>query len=78
MLVLGYVGFVPPNDQSILMGKIATVIYFAQFALLPFLSKMEEKWLIKRGLPPEVEALIAGEAREKSKLPQRRRSGDVK
>ena len=78
MLVLGYVGFVPPNDQSILMGKIATVIYFAQFALLPFLSRMEEKWLIKRGLPPEVEALIAGEAREKSKLPQRRRSGDVK
>jgi len=78
MLVLGYVGFVPPNDQSILMGKIATVIYFAQFALLPFLSRMEEKWLIKRGLPPEVEALIAGEARDKSKLPQRRRSGDVK
>ena len=78
MLVLGYVGFVPPSDQSIMMGKIATIIYFAQFALLPVLSKMEEKWLIKRGLPPEVQALIAGEAREKGKLPQRRRSGDIK
>jgi quinol-cytochrome oxidoreductase complex cytochrome b subunit len=78
MMVLGYVGFVPPTDQSIMMGKTATVIYFALFALLPFMSKMEEKWLIKRGLPPEVEALIAGEAREKSKFPQRRRSGDIK
>jgi hypothetical protein len=34
--------------------------------------------LIKRGLPPEVEALIAEEAKEKSKLPHRRRSGDIK
>jgi quinol-cytochrome oxidoreductase complex cytochrome b subunit len=77
MLVLGYVGYTPPSDQSIMIGKVATILFFAMFTLLPFMSRMEEKWLIKRGLPPEVEALIAGEA-NKSQLPQRRRSGDVR
>ena len=76
MLVLGYVGYIPPTDQSIMLGKIATIFYFAQFALLPFISKREERWLIQRGLPPDVEALIASEAKEKIKLHHRRRSGD--
>lgn len=77
MAVLGYIGYIPPTTQSIVTGQIATLIYFILFLLLPFLSKVEERWLIKRGLPPEVEALIESESREKSKLLQRRRKGDV-
>ena len=67
MAVLGYIGYIPPTDQSIVVGQVATLIYFTLFLLLPFLSTFEDKWLIKRGLPPEVEALIASEAQEKSK-----------
>lgn len=77
MVVLGYIGYIPPTAQSILIGQFASLIYFTLFLLLPFLSKVEERWLIKRGLPPEVEALIESESREKSKLPHRRRKGDV-
>jgi ubiquinol-cytochrome c reductase cytochrome b subunit len=77
MLVLGYIGYIPPTSQSILIGQVATLCYFGSFFLIPFISKAEERWLIKRGLPPDVEALIASEAREKSKLPQRRRSEDI-
>jgi quinol-cytochrome oxidoreductase complex cytochrome b subunit len=76
MLVLGYVGYVPPSDQTIVVGQAATFFYFALFALLPFASRREEQWLIKRGLPPEVKALMASETREISKFPHRRRSGD--
>jgi hypothetical protein len=32
---------------------------------------------MERGLPPEVEALIASEAKEQIKFPQRRRRGDI-
>ncbi len=78
MLALGYVGAHPVSEQTLLIGHVATIVYFALFVLLPFMSKMEEKWLIKRGLPREVEALIAGEAKEKSQLQPRRRSGDAK
>lgn len=67
MVVLGYIGYVPPSDATILGGQIATLIYFTLFLLLPFLSRFEERWLIKRGLQPEVEILIASEALEKSK-----------
>lgn len=76
ILVLGYVGYVPPTDRTIVIGQAATIFYFGSFLLLPFISKAEEKWLIKRGLPPEVEALMADEARAKGKLPQHRRQGD--
>jgi quinol-cytochrome oxidoreductase complex cytochrome b subunit len=78
MLVLGYVGYVPATNQSIVIGQVATLCYFGSFFLIPFISKAEERWLVKRGLPPEVEALIASEAWGKNKLPPRRRAGDVK
>ena len=74
MLVLGYIGYIPPTDHSILAGQVATLIYFTSFLSLPFISKAEEKWLIKRGLPPAVEALIEGEARAKANA-KRERSG---
>ncbi|MBI5430720.1 MAG: cytochrome b N-terminal domain-containing protein [Nitrosomonadales bacterium] len=71
MAVLGYVGYIPPTETSILAGQIATLIYFTLFLQLPFVSKAEERWLIKRGLPPELEALIASEAHEKTKRGKR-------
>jgi quinol-cytochrome oxidoreductase complex cytochrome b subunit len=77
MLVLGYVGYIPPTRLSIVIGQVATLCYFGSFFLIPYLSKVEERWLIKRGLPPEVEALIASETKEKSKLSHLRRKGDI-
>ncbi len=61
MLVLGYVGYTPPTDGTILLGQIAAFIYFMTFLCLPFISKAEENWLLKRGLHPELEALVAAE-----------------
>ena len=67
MLVLGYVGYVPPTSQTILIGQVATLCYFASFFLIPFISRAEEAWLIKRGLPQEVMHLMESERNEKSK-----------
>lgn len=78
MLVLGYVGAHPVTAQTLLIGHIATIFYFGSFFLIPFISKAEEKWLIKRGLPPALTALMENEAMEKSKKQAHRRSGDNK
>jgi quinol-cytochrome oxidoreductase complex cytochrome b subunit len=78
MLVLGYVGYNPPSNETLMIGRIATIIYFAQFLLLPFISRKEERWLIQRGLPSELKDLMASEAAEKSKSASHRRSGDSK
>jgi len=67
ILVLGYVGYVPPTSQTIAIGQVATFYYFVSFMLLPFISKAEDKWLFKRGLPPKILALIASEEEEKSR-----------
>ncbi|MBI3478854.1 MAG: cytochrome b N-terminal domain-containing protein [Nitrosomonadales bacterium] len=77
MLVLGYIGYIPPTDSSIIVGQAATLVYFTLFILLPYISRREEQWLIRRGLPPEVQALIVSETREISKYPKRRRRGDT-
>ena len=79
MFVLGYVGYVPTTPQTIVIGQIATLCYFASFFLIPFVSKKEEAWLIKRGLPPEVTALIEKEATDKEERKQKRlrRQGDI-
>ncbi|NOY63264.1 MAG: cytochrome b/b6 [Gammaproteobacteria bacterium] len=58
VVVLTYVGAQPPTNFWTLIGQVATLIYFALFTLLPFLSKFEERWLRKQGLPAEVEELI--------------------
>lgn len=58
VVVLAYVGAQAPTDFWTLIGQIATLIYFATFMLLPFVSKYEEKRLLQQGLPPEVEELI--------------------
>ena len=58
IFVLGYVGVQPVTDNMVLLERAATVIYFATFLLLPFISKMEERMLIARGLPPAVMAMM--------------------
>jgi ubiquinol-cytochrome c reductase cytochrome b subunit len=79
MFILGYVGYVPPTNQTIIIGQIATVIYFGSFFIIPFISKLEEDWLFKRGLPPAVLELIEKEASDKEarKLKRLRRKGDI-
>ena len=68
VLVLGYVGANPPEGVLILVGQIATVIYFSIFFFLPYISKKEEVWLRRRGLPQEVEAMIQSEERQLARL----------
>ncbi|NOX42117.1 MAG: cytochrome b/b6 [Gammaproteobacteria bacterium] len=58
VIVLTYVGAQMPTEFWTLVGRIATLIYFLTFALLPFLSKYEEKKLRQKGLPEEIEELI--------------------
>ncbi len=58
VLVLGYVGSQPPTGFVVPLGQIATIVYFATFFMLPFVSKSEERWLRARGLPPELQALF--------------------
>ena len=79
MFVLGWVGYVPPNGQTIIIGQVATLCYFGSFFLVPVISKMEESWLIKKGLPAEVMALIESETQDKEerKLKRLRRKGDI-
>lgn len=78
MLALGYVGAHPVSAQTLLIGHIATIFYFGSFFLIPFISKAEERWLIKRGLPPALTALMEREASDRSNKQARRRSGDDK
>jgi quinol-cytochrome oxidoreductase complex cytochrome b subunit len=60
--VLSYVGAHPPSGVLVGVGRAATFVYFATFLLLPPVSMLEERWLRARGLPPELETLVAGEA----------------
>jgi len=59
--VLSYVGAHPPSGILVGVGRAATFVYFATFLLLPPVSILEERWLRARGLPPELETLVAGE-----------------
>ncbi len=63
ILLLGYIGYVAPTDQTILIGKIATILYFLMFFTLPLFSKAEERMMIKRGLPPAVQKLLDDESK---------------
>jgi len=58
VVVLGYVGAQPPGDTITVVGQVATFIYFSIFILLPFVSYFEDRWLIKRGLPLELQCLL--------------------
>jgi quinol-cytochrome oxidoreductase complex cytochrome b subunit len=60
IFVLGYVGSQPVSPNMIILGRVASLIYFATFLVLPFMSKVEERMLIKRGLPPAVKEMLEG------------------
>lgn len=74
VLILGYVGAHPPEGFLVPLGQIATFVYFSLFVILPFGSHMEEKWLVKRGLPARVEELIRVEAKQKAERETLKRS----
>jgi len=61
IFLLGYVGAQAVTPQSIILGRVASLVYFGVFLVLPFMSKVEERMLIKRGLPPAVKELLEGE-----------------
>jgi ubiquinol-cytochrome c reductase cytochrome b subunit len=42
VLVLGYCGHTPPNSVLIVIGRIATAVYFGFFLFLPFVTKREK------------------------------------
>ncbi|MEJ1958948.1 MAG: cytochrome b/b6 [Nitrosomonadales bacterium] len=52
VFLLGYIGSKPPSGVLVPIGQAATLIYFATFFLLPPTSKLEERWMRARGLPP--------------------------
>ncbi len=66
--VLTYVGAKPPEGFLTVIGQVATFIYFGLFLLLPLMSKKEEAWLRKRGLPKEIEEMMASEAEQLAKV----------
>ena len=63
VFLLGWVGAQPVGSDTrsihiMELGRAATGLYFATFLLLPFISKLEESWMRKRGLPPALQALF--------------------
>jgi len=64
VLVLGYIGAQTADAAHILIGRIATFIYFGLFLLLPFVSKREDRRSREEGLPREAEKLIREEQEE--------------
>jgi len=67
VLVLGYVGAQASSDLMLNIGRVATLIYFLTFCLLPFISRKEEQWLRKQGLPVEIEELLRYESQQQQK-----------
>lgn len=65
VIVLSYVGARPVTNITVVVGQLATIIYFAVFCLLPLVSKKEEAWLRRRGLTREVLELQAGERQQR-------------
>jgi ubiquinol-cytochrome c reductase cytochrome b subunit len=60
---LGWIGAHPPAGALVIAGRVATVVYFALFLLLPWVSRLEERRLRVRGLPPALQAQLDREER---------------
>jgi quinol-cytochrome oxidoreductase complex cytochrome b subunit len=63
VFLLGWIGAQPVGSDArsidiMWIGRAATALYFATFLLLPFVSKLEESWMRRRGLPAALEALF--------------------
>ncbi len=67
VLVLSYVGAKPPEGHLIVIGQVATFVYFGLFLLLPVISKREDRRTRETGLPPAALALMAEERDELSR-----------
>lgn len=66
VFTLGYIGSQPVSPAVATAGEIATLIYFALFAILPFTSKWENHLLSgNEQLPQEALKLIRDEAQER-------------
>jgi len=52
--VLGYIGGQPPDDTTVMIGRIATAVYFGFFPLLWLLGKIEKP----RPLPLSISAPV--------------------
>ncbi len=64
VLVLGYIGAKPPEGVFVVIGQIATFIYFGMFLLLPIVSSREGRHSREEGLPRQAERLIREEQEE--------------
>ncbi len=64
VLVLGYIGTKPPEGAFVVIGQIATFIYFGIFLLLPIVSSREGRRSREEGLPRQAERLIREEQEE--------------
>ena len=67
VLLLGYIGARPPGGIMTKVGEIATFVYFATFAALPFTSQLENRLLLRSTkLPEEARVLIREERGEQA------------
>jgi quinol-cytochrome oxidoreductase complex cytochrome b subunit len=64
VVVLGYVGKKPPGGMMTTIGELATFIYFAIFAVLPFTSQWENRLLVHSNKLPEEALQLISEERE--------------
>ena len=68
IVVLGWVGSQPVTNTTVIVGQVATFLYFATFLALPFISKFEERYLLSRHLPPALKLMLdADQDRSKQK-----------
>jgi quinol-cytochrome oxidoreductase complex cytochrome b subunit len=72
VLLLGYLGTQHPHGWVITASVIAASLYFAAFLTLPFVSKFEERWLCKRGLPPALNIVLSCSVSTTNKPVQKR------
>ena len=50
-LILGWIGCQPVEPPYVLIGQIATVIFFLYFALIPFLGVLENRLITEKATP---------------------------
>lgn len=65
-IALAYIGAQPPEGATLWLGRLGTVIYFGYIVSMPFVSKWEESWLRKRGLPANVQAYMDQQEAQKN------------
>ena len=74
--ILGYVGAAVPTETTTFIGRVSTIFYFASFLLLPTFSRLEERWMRKRGLPRElVEMMSCDVELETARMEERKDKG---